>query len=365
MDICAESAECFYTACGYETKLVMAILTTVLVATDDNNVLDPDQRRSLSYFSFNHIQNLPQVNGWCTALTKGLKMCTEYFGSQDPLVGSLAANNYMAFVDACAQELRLEHELPIHLGNHGLSHPSSEQCTVESFPNYFRDATGVALLYAVAIFKVSRNEEVPLRFWTAVIPDLTRVITHINDLLSSPKEVMAGETWNYLAMKTQAKRQAGRPTNYKSKQNELWTFRDTLCETLEETQRTALALDQAFTKCIRTDIQEFPAATDDITAGAKNEKHQAHQHIRSAAQLWTSFKYGYISWHMNIGRYGLEQIPLDGYTFNPQKRSLWKHKSFYGIMISLMVSLILAILRFGPTILRLAPFYEVQRHYWG
>jgi len=365
IDISAECAEYFYTLCGYETKLVMAILTTVIIATDDNSVLDPDERKSLSSFSFNHFQNLPEVNGWCTALTKGLKMGAEYFGSQNPLVGSLVANNYMAFIDACAQELRLEHELPVHLGNHGLSHPPSEACSVESFPTYFRNTTGVSLVYLVPIFKVSRNEEVPLRFWITVIPDLVRFITHINDLLSSPKEVMAGETWNYLAMKTQSKRQAGRPTNYKSKQNELWTFRDTLCETLEEAQKIALALDHAFTKCIRTDIQDFSAATDDITTSAENQKNQAHQHLRAAAQLWTSFKYGYISWHMNVRRYGLERIPIERYTFKPQERSPWKHKSLYGVMIALMVPLILAILKFGPTILELAPFYEVQRHYWG
>lgn len=284
MDCSAQCAEYFYHLCQHETKLVMAIVATVFVASDDNAILNPDERKSLSYFSFNHWQSLPEENRWCTVLTKALKMCAEYFGSQYPTVGSLAANSYSAFVDACAQETRLENGLPVHIGNHEQSHSCSEECSVESFPAYFRSSNAAPLLYLIPIFKVSRHEEVPLRFWITVIPGICKYINYMNDLLSCPKEVLAEETWNYLFMRTQAKRQAGRLTRFRSKQNKLWSFRDTLCETIEEVQRTTLALEQAFTECIPTEIRGGPVSMNATSGSAQDEKN----HINISSQLLSS-----------------------------------------------------------------------------
>ncbi|KAJ5972580.1 uncharacterized protein N7479_002498 [Penicillium vulpinum] len=287
-------------------------MTTILMASDDDIILDSEERESLCHFSFNHWQNLPQTNKWCKILAEGMRMCAEYFGSQDPLVGSFSGRSFSSFIDACAQEYRLEHELPVHIGNHGLSHPSSEGCSVELFPAYFRGSSGASLAYTVPIFKVSRDEEVPLCVWITAIPDIMKFINFVNDLLSCPKEILTGEAWNYMTLQTQVKRQAGRLTKYSSKHNKLWTFRDTVCEMLEELQRTTLALDHAFTKCIRTGIDDCPIGTNDMSSSTQDWKNKIDQNIESAAHLWMSFKYGYISLHLNSSRYGLEPIAFGG-----------------------------------------------------
>jgi hypothetical protein len=315
LECSAECAEYFYPLCQHETKLIMAIITSIFVASDDNSILNPEERRSLSYFSFNHYQILPEESRWHTVLSKGLKMCAEYFGSQDPLIGSLTARSYCSFVDACAQETRLEHELPLHILDHGPSHLNSEDCSVEGFPDYFRSSSAAPLLYLVPIFKISRQKEVPAHFWTSVIPAISKFINHMNDLLSCPKEVLAGESWNYLSMKTKTKRQAGRPTIFKSKYSGLWTFRDTLYETISEMQRTTLALDKAFTQCIMTEMLGLSAHTNDASRCAKKKQSQVHEEVQLAAQLWTAYKHGYIAWHINCNRYGLERLPFEGYTY--------------------------------------------------
>jgi hypothetical protein len=120
------------------------------------------------------------------------------------------------------------------------------------------------------------NEEVPLPFWITVIHLICKFISYMNDLLSCPKEVLAGKTWNYLHMKTQVRRQVGRLTKFRSQHEKLWTFRDTRCETIEEVQKTTLALDQAFTTCIRTDIWRHPAGANNISDSTGDERSQIY-----------------------------------------------------------------------------------------
>jgi hypothetical protein len=98
----------------------------------------------------------------------------------------------------------------------------------------------------------------------------------MNDLLSCPKEVLAGKTWNYLRMKAQVRRQVGRLNKFRSQHEKLWTFRDTRCETIEEVQKTTLALDQAFTTCIRTDIWRRPAGANNISDSTEDERSQIY-----------------------------------------------------------------------------------------
>ncbi|KAJ6036887.1 hypothetical protein N7540_001166 [Penicillium herquei] len=347
IDISASCAEYYYALCQHETKLVMAILTTVLMVSDDDKILRSNVRDGLCYYSSNRWQDLPEPNDWCTVLTRVQSMCAEYFGSDDPLIGSLFTHNFSGFINACAQELRMEHELPLHLGNHGPSHPSSEGCTVESFPSHFRGTSGAPIVYLIPIFKVSRNEEVPLRVWITAIPDLIIFINHVNDLLSLPKELLAGETWNYLSMVTQAKRQAGRPTGYKCKKNELWTFRDTLCETLQQVQSSTLALDQAFTKCIREDVHHCPTSMNDTGGSTQDGKRQVHQDLRLAAQLWTGFKHRFISWHINCNRYSLERMPSERYTYKPKTSFFSTHKHLSTIIVASVIPLVFTIVKFG------------------
>src|SRR4051812_32422700 len=74
LDGSAQCAVYFYHLCQNETKLVMAIVTTLFLSSDDNAILQLDDRKSLSSFTFNHWQNLREENRWCTVLTQGRTM---------------------------------------------------------------------------------------------------------------------------------------------------------------------------------------------------------------------------------------------------------------------------------------------------
>lgn len=82
---------------------------------------------------------------------------------------------------------------------------------------------------------------------TSVVP-LTTFINLINDLLSFPKEILAGEAHNYMSLQTQAKRQSGHLSAFPQKGNSdtRWNFRDTLCETMDLLCDAIRSLDKAF-----------------------------------------------------------------------------------------------------------------------
>ncbi|KAJ5729913.1 uncharacterized protein N7483_004421 [Penicillium malachiteum] len=304
IDCSAESSEYYYPLplWKHDTRLVMAIVTALYVLSDDDAVLNPDERKSLASFSFNHFQHLTENSQLCIAIGKALAMVVDHFGSQDPLVGSRCGQSFTGFFDSCAEEERLEHELPIHLshGHHKRPHSSSQRCSAEEFPTHLRVSTGSALLYVAPIFKKGRTDEVPYMFWISTIPDMCYFINNVNDLLSFPKEVIAGETWNYMSMTTRTKRQAGRQSMFKSKHGTLWTYRDTLCETLSGLRQRSIALDEAFTSCV-------------LFEGQKGQ-HDLKGESQKAAQLWNAFKHGFICWHLNCYRYGLQNLPFEKFT---------------------------------------------------
>ncbi|PYI02742.1 hypothetical protein BO78DRAFT_453324 [Aspergillus sclerotiicarbonarius CBS 121057] len=302
----AECAEYTYAACGPDTKLTMAIITIIFLVTDDSTILPPEDRTTLSYFSFNHYQNLPPSSRWSTVLSHGPNLCTAYFGSRDPLLGAMAGNSYTAFVDGCARELRMENHTTAHILNHGEAHPGTEVCAVEAYPSYLRFVTGTTVLFLLPIFKTSRDQEMPSAVWIPLVPAISRCINHLNDLLSSPKEVLAGESWNYLSLRTKVMRQAGRLSLFGTG---LWTFRDRFYEVLEEGVRTVGAVDRAFAQCISVGKD---GSMDEVDGGDGGGKSQGCDEVRLAGELWTAFKHGHIAWHLNCQRYGLESLSCEG-----------------------------------------------------
>jgi hypothetical protein len=323
MEISLEVSEHFYPLSHWkhEARLVLATTTTILFCCDDDTVLNPDERKSLELFSYKYWLGLPQESKLCVALAEVLKTFVEYFGSQDPLIGSLVAHSISSYIDSCVLETRWERGLPVHFDNHASSHSVPQGCVTEEFPAYFRSTSGLPVIYAAAIFKLSRYEEVASRFWISILPSLTIFINYGNDVLSLPKEILAGETWSFMSMKTKAKREAGRPTNFKSKHGKLWTFRDTFCETLEQVRAMTLKLDQAFTSCILSERHDCLA--DRNGQCAQCEKSQ--QDIKKAAQLWEVFKHGYIAFHINCDRYGLENLPSEKIPQPPVSDGYLKH----------------------------------------
>ncbi|RDH37738.1 hypothetical protein BDQ94DRAFT_166899 [Aspergillus welwitschiae] len=310
-------AEYFYSHCSHETKLVMAITTVILFSSDDNSILSPDERNRLSYFSCNDGHSPPDATPWTAVLTHGLQLGAEYFGSQDPLVGSLSANAIRGFTEACTMEYRMEQgELPVHLATHGRLHPSSEWCAAAAFPGYLRSMSGISFHYIPPIFKHSRTEEVPSPYWIALAPVLRNFIDYTNDLLSYPKEVLAGETRNYLLLATRTRRIAGRPSRFGP---ELWTFRDTFCETLENVQKIVFSLDRAFTSCM-------PRGKNALEYGNETG---FDPNARLAAESWFSFRQNFIAFHLESERYGLKRLAFERNTYTAEELCAPKYKPLH------------------------------------
>lgn len=72
------------------------------------------------------------------------------------------------------------------------------------------------------------------------------LMTFVN-LLSFPKEILAGEAHNYMSLQTQAKRQSGHPSAFPQEGNSgaRWTFRNTSCETMDLLYDAICSLDKA------------------------------------------------------------------------------------------------------------------------
>ncbi|KAJ5908198.1 hypothetical protein N7495_000880 [Penicillium taxi] len=279
MEYAVTFAEYCYPLCQHETKFVVAALTTVIISCDDSStILDSDQRSSLSLVLFRSVARTSSQ--WL--LERGLK--------------TRSHNVMSAFVDACARETRMETELPLcNVDPKRLmhSHPKEEECSLEGFPAYLRSSSAAPLLYLIASFKISRQKEVDSNIYISSIPSISHFINYMNDLLSFPKEMADGETWNYIFLKTNASRQAGRQSMFESNSSKLWTVRDTFYELLESVRRATLGVDQAFTKCIPPD---------------SNDMNLVQKDIRLAAQLWTAHKNGYIAWHLTSKRYRLDGL---------------------------------------------------------
>ncbi|OJJ35350.1 hypothetical protein ASPWEDRAFT_40558 [Aspergillus wentii DTO 134E9] len=70
------------------------------------------------------------------------------------------------------------------------------------------------LVYTAPAFIVFPEVQDPLLYWISVAPQIGQYVAFINDLLSFPKEIRAGEEWNYLSMTSRARRQAGEPSRF-------------------------------------------------------------------------------------------------------------------------------------------------------
>ncbi|OJZ85788.1 hypothetical protein ASPFODRAFT_207633 [Aspergillus luchuensis CBS 106.47] len=329
VQLAAESAEYFYAHCSHETKLITAIGTSIMTSTDDDELLYPDERNRLSSFCCNDGHSPPDATPWTAMLTHGLQLNAEYFGSHDPLVGGLMANSYRLFVEACSIEYRMQSGMPFHLTSHTGLHPIDEECAVEAFPRNIRSTSGVSVFYVCPIFRISSTQEVPSKYWISLVPKVSEFISHINDVFSCPKEILSGETWNYLSLRTRTKRQAGRSSRFGSK---LWTFRDSFCELLENMQDTTLAVDRAFTSCISAD-----ANTSEQSGSSQDDPN-----AKLAAECWFAFRQNYISWHLQCKRYGLDGLDVERNTYTaeelcaPENKPL--HLAYAGAALVLVTS---------------------------
>lgn len=289
LDTSANVAQYFYSLASFETQLLVATTTSVLFYINDELPEDPDHRDDVVNFTYQMWKNESPRSKWGLLLRDILAENVKFFGSQDQALGALMGTTISTYIDSCVMSNRFEDAAPFHIQQKGHCHDVNEVCAVERFPLYFRTVNGVPIPYAIPIFKVSRDSEVPLPYWESAIPDLGDFINLGNDVLSFPKEVLAGDTWIYMTLATKARRQAQRRSQFQGTKDGLWVFRDSLLEALEHVLYSAIAVDRAFTSC----------------ANGSSISLEEKRQMESASIHWQAFKRGYVTFHFDLARYGL------------------------------------------------------------
>ncbi|KAA8642816.1 uncharacterized protein ATNIH1004_009568 [Aspergillus tanneri] len=304
IDMSASVSEYFYPLSSYETKIHMATASAAAFTVDDAT-MDPETCKEVEKFSQNIWRGMPQQTSWCRMYADIISGYAEYFGENEPFLGNLGSIAWTSYITANSLENRLAKDLPTHFNDNTPYSETTSACT-DLFAPYFRSLTGFAAAYAVAIFKPSREVEIPLLHWVATIPHLITFLNIWNDLLSFPKETIVGETCNFISLTTKARRLRRSTSNFVVEGGQ-WTLRDTLCEAFEQALSSTQVLDNAFMPLAQVTSKGLRAGLEGVNADVSEELDSGKE-FQSAARLWTSFKQGYIAWHIQCPRYKLNAL---------------------------------------------------------
>ena len=246
VDTGAACVEYFYPLAHHDTRLQMGKALIATISMDDiSGVLA--SREQLAHFQYDFWQKKQYQDGFLKVYMEVIGGFVEHFGAKDHRLGTMGGNDLANFAEACSIEDCFAAKLPPHLA---YTPPGmrTNGCCPENFAFYFRSMTGIPRSIMLGIFKPSREIEVPLEFWITSMTNLMTCINLTNDLLSYRKELLDGETFNYMSLQTQAKRQANMPSQFLTTHSadEWWTVRDTICEAMNEVYKAKHALDLAF-----------------------------------------------------------------------------------------------------------------------
>ena len=161
----------------------------------------------------------------------------------------------LQFISSCASEDKFGRGtssagLPPHLRPKLAANQTSGSesdlhgCCPQGFPYLHRVQSGGANCYIVPLFS-----SVAFDYWVTSLEPLTRFINAINDLLSFPKEILNEDEeveLNYVSLNVLARRQARMPSRFSKVPGSLWTYRDAICEMMEDTFAACHQLDKAF-----------------------------------------------------------------------------------------------------------------------
>lgn len=309
LDTAARSMEYFYPSSDFEFRMSHGTSTCAVIVADDL-ITDRSSLEELSHFSQRYLRGLPQPEGLCDALAGAFQRYDNFFGSTSPRLGTYGLMAWLSGMDGFCEESGYAKELPSQFIKGSIGEVRTEY-RVDKLPYYLRNLAGLSPCYLMPIFKPTIDIEVPHRVWVSAIPYLESFIVLANDILSFRKEFRDQEGFNYLSLTTRAKRQNGYLSHFEPKESP-WTFRDTLYETCSVTLSSAAALDNLFNKFANSLSQDFEDAQAQVKANgsvgeenaANSKKTKGHLDDASlAAKLWTEFRHGYPSWHIQDPRY--------------------------------------------------------------
>ncbi|KAG2124812.1 isoprenoid synthase domain-containing protein, partial [Suillus clintonianus] len=225
----------------HATKMWMCLFTSVLTYIDD--MMDrADDLGDVYRFNERFVNCQPQGHPALNALDGLLREAPCYYSS--PVSNLIVASslNFMSSIllDNETKDMLISPQAP-------------------SYPWYCRLLSGLADAYGLCIFPST----LPLREYVQCMPDVTIVINHTNDILSYYKEVIKGNTTNYLSLMAASR---------------------------------ALTKEDALRELIEKTVQAH---------------HNVLELLRPCAEAYdayVSFFDGYVKFHATVKRYKLEEI---------------------------------------------------------
>lgn len=166
-----------------DLKVLIVICSLVIFYVDDILANKPEILHS---FQSTLLARTPQSDPLLDCLSaKLLPRMWDYF---EPLAANAITIGFYEFINGTAMELVTKK----------MSHHSS----APDFPDYVRLKSGAPTQYAYWLFySTTQNKNTEISSYIQAIPDFTRLINLINDILSFYKEELAGEDDNFVHMR--------------------------------------------------------------------------------------------------------------------------------------------------------------------
>ncbi|KAJ6495151.1 hypothetical protein C8R45DRAFT_1052766 [Mycena sanguinolenta] len=216
----------------------------------------------------------------------------------DEVLRDMAVVPWIAFIDGCLMERQMfisqRPRSPIWKGSHRCCKDRTNRVIIP----HAHPKGGASESYVAMIFKATKEQNFPLSKYIKAVPDVVFISDVMNDILSFSKEELAGETYNFIHLRTRSLSSAGERGSGVAGE---WTTDDTLqlCkEVLEATHRHrvdgVLRLEECERKMRGEIVPEASDGVDEVDV--------------EIAKQWRAWRDGYISWHLECGRYKLDLL---------------------------------------------------------
>ncbi|KAJ7262420.1 terpenoid synthase [Mycena rebaudengoi] len=261
-----------YPYASTELQLLFAKVTALGLLIDDS-IQDEAVCAEIAQFSHKLFLGKPQGNPMPALFHAILKELSSVYENNEVL-RDMAVIPWIAFIDGCLVERQI--------------------------PRYLRVKGGASESYVAGIFKATKEQNLPFSKYIKAVPDAVFISDVMNDILSFHKEELAGETYNFIHLRTRYLCCAGKRGSGVEGE---WTTNDTLHLLCQE----VLAAARRCERMMRGEI--VPDASDGVD--------EVDVEI---AKQWRAWRDGYISWHLECRRYKLDFLKGTGVDENKSYR---------------------------------------------
>ncbi|KAJ7262406.1 hypothetical protein C8J57DRAFT_1057332, partial [Mycena rebaudengoi] len=273
----------------------------------------------IAQFSHKLFLGKPQGNPMLALFHAILKELSSVYENNEVL-RDMAVIPWIAFIDGCLVERQM---LISQVGFDGSyfrspltsalparntqSHLSGGTRT--EIPPLLASEGGASESYVAGIFKATKEQNLPFSKYIKAVPDAVFISDVMNDILSFHKEELAGESYNFIHLRTRYLCCAGKRGSGVEGE---WTTNDTLHLLCQEVLAAARRVDGVLRleECERMMRGEIvPDASDGVD--------EVDVEIAKQRRAWRG---GYISWHLECRRYKLDFLKWTGVDENKSYR---------------------------------------------